>query len=251
MIRALLIEDELPAREDLRALLEPHPQVQIVGEAATVNTARALLHREAYDLVFFDIHLLGGSSFELVPDVQPGARIIFTTAYDAFALRAFEVNALDYLVKPISPPRLAAALARIAVPAARDEPAPDNDNDDDARALRIDDTVYLRTGQRARFAAVADLSLISAEDNYSTVTLASGERVLLRKSLSAWESILPASYFARVHRTRIVNLAHVLRYERQGDGALLFLKGVAEPVPASRRTWSEVRTRLAELHPQL
>ena len=249
MIRALLIEDELPAREDLRALLAPHPQVQIVGEAATVNTARALLRRETYDLVFFDIHLLGGSSFELVPDVQPGARIIFTTAYDAFALRAFEVNALDYLVKPIAPARLAAALARIDAPAARDELPPDHD--DDAHALRIDDTVYLRTGQRARFAPVADLSLISAEDNYSTVTLASGERVLLRKSLSAWESILPASHFARVHRTRIVNLAHVLRYERQGDGALLFIKGAAEPVPASRRTWSDVRTRLAELHPQL
>ncbi len=247
MIRALLIEDELPAREDLRALLAAHPQVQIVGEAATVDTGRALLTREAYDLVFFDIHLLGGSSFDLVPDVQPGVRIIFTTAYDAFALRAFEVNALDYLVKPIAAARLATALARIAAPETRPDPA----TAEASAPLRIDDTVYLRTGQRARFASVADISVISAEDNYSTVTLASGDRVLLRKSLSAWDAVLPASHFVRVHRTCIVNLAHLLRYERQGDGALLFIKGAAEPVPASRRTWSDVRTRLAEFHPQL
>lgn len=247
MIRALLIEDELPAREDLRALLAAHPEIQIVGEAATVNTARALLTREDYDLVFFDIHLLGGSSFELVPDVRPGARIVFTTAYDAFALRAFEVNALDYLVKPIAPPRLARALARIAAPEVRPQPAAD----ETLAPLRIDDTVYLRGGQRARFAPVAELSLIVAEDNYTHVTLARGESILLRKSLAAWEAALPASHFARVHRTRIVNLAHVIRYERQGDGALLFVRGAAAAVPASRRTWAEVRARLAELHPQL
>lgn len=247
MIRALLIEDELPAREDLRALLAAHPQVAIVGEAATVHTARALLTREAYDLVFFDIHLLGGSSFELVPDVRPGARIVFTTAYDSFALRAFEVNALDYLVKPISATRLASALARIAMP----EPRPDPEASAPAAPLRIDDTVYLRTGQRARFAPVAELSLIVAEDNYTRITLSRAESILLRKSLAAWEAMLPASHFARVHRTHIVNLAHVLRYERQGDGALLFIRGASAPVPASRRTWAEVRARLAELHPQL
>ncbi len=249
MTRALLIEDELPAREDLRALLTAHPEVSIIGEAATVNSARTLLARDDYDLLFLDIHLIGGSSFELVPDVRPGARIIFTTAFDSFAVRAFEINALDYLLKPISASRLAAALGRwTPAPVA---PAPTLEPSELAQPLRLDDRVYLRTGDRGRFAQVAQIALITAEDNYCEVTLATGNRLLLRKSLSAWAAMLPSSHFARVHRTCIVNLGHVAGHSRHGDGALLKVEGVADPVVASRRTWSEVRTRLAELHPQL
>lgn len=249
MIRALLIEDELPAREDLRAVLAAHPDVQIVGEAATVNSARTLLARDDYDLVFLDIHLIGGSSFELVPAIRPGARIIFTTAYDAFAVRAFEINALDYLLKPIAAPRLASALSRLPPPSPASPAAPDPA--EFSQPLRLDDRVYLRTGDRGCFVRTEEIALIAAQDNYCDVILASGDSLLLRKSLQAWESVLPPTHFARVHRTCIVNLLHVFSHTRQGDGALLNVKGVPEPVSASRRTWSEVRTRLEELHPQL
>jgi two-component system LytT family response regulator len=250
-MRALLIEDELPARQDLRGLLGAHPEVEIVGEAATVNTARTLLRGAVYELVFLDINLIGGSSFELVRDVRPGARIIFTTAYDAYAVRAFEVNAVDYLLKPIAAPRLAAAVARVTAPApVADAKSAVGHSADSDQLLQFDDRVYLRAGDRGRFALVADISVITAEDNYSEVTLAGGDRLLLRKSLNAWESMLPSSHFTRVHRTCIANLAHVVEHIRQGDGALLTIKGVAEPVSVSRRTWGEVRARLAELHPQ-
>ena len=250
-MRALLIEDELPARQDLRDLLAAHPEVEIVGEAATVNTARALLGRDDYELVFLDINLIGGSSFELVPHVRPGARIIFTTAYDAFAIRAFEVNAVDYLLKPIAAPRLASAIARVAAPAVSAEAKPAVEPNDSTQPLQLDDRVYLRAGDRGRFALVADVAVITAEDNYCEVTLATGDRLLLRKSLNAWESVLPSSHFARVHRTCIANLAQVVGHARQGDGALLTIKGATEPVAVSRRTWGEVRARLGELHPQL
>src|SRR3954466_5047030 len=98
MPKALLIDDEISARTDLRALLAAHRNVTILGEAALVSDARALLRRGGYALVFLDIQLLGATGFELVPEVQPGARIIFVTAHDRFALRAFEANALDYLL---------------------------------------------------------------------------------------------------------------------------------------------------------
>ena len=225
-----------------------HPEVTILAEAATLRSARALLARIDYDLVFLDIQLVGGNAFDLVPDVRAGARIVFVTAYDTYALRAFEINALDYLLKPVTPERLAEALRRLGnAAAASDEstaeipPGP---------ALRLDDTVYLRSGLRARFAPVADISVIAARDNYSEVQLADGAKVFLRKSLKAWEDTLPATHFMRVHRTQIVNLARVIRYQRDADErTLLFVAGAAEPVSASRDRWNELRGRLGALRP--
>lgn len=246
---ALLIEDEATARADLRAKLAAHPDVTIAGEAATIGTARTLLGRADYDLVFLDIHLLGGNAFDLVPDVRPGARIVFVTAHDDHALRAFEVNALDYLLKPVVPARLAEALRRLAT-----APAPVDETETDSPpgpALRLGDTVFLRSGLRARFAAVAQIGAISASDNYSEVHLADGARVFLRKSLKAWEDTLPNPPFMRVHRTQIVNLAHVTRYERDRDEhTLLFVAGLATPVPVSRERWGELRDRLRALRPE-
>ncbi len=244
MHRALLIDDEALARADLRAKLAAHADVTVVGEAATCRSARALFERTDYDLVFLDIHLIGGNAFDLVADVRAGARIVFATAHDRYALRAFEINALDYLLKPIEPARLAEALRRLpavnAEVAAAAGPA--------AAALKLDDVVYLRAGSRARFARVDEISVITASDNYSEVLLRDGSRVLLRKSLKDWEEMLPDARFMRVHRTQIVNLARVAEYRRDGEErTLLFVEGVAEPVAASRYRWAELRARLEKL----
>jgi two-component system LytT family response regulator len=138
-MRALIIDDEPPACEALRALLADHASVVIVGELGTMAAARACLTADDYDLVFLDIQLRGGSGFDLVPLVRAEARIVFVTAYDQHALRAFEVNALDYLVKPVAPARLAAALARLAAPTPAASPPP-------ARPWLIDDRVLLKLG---------------------------------------------------------------------------------------------------------
>lgn len=231
----------------------------MIGEAATFKTARALLARPDYDLAFLDVQLIGGNSFDLVSAVSPAARIVFVTAYDSYALRAFEINALDYLLKPVVPARLAETLRRLALtPAPTDSavadlaaspatPAPEAPA---GPALRVDDTVFLRAGQRARFAAVADISVISAHDNYSEVQLADGAKIFLRKSLKAWEDTLPATHFMRVHRTQIVNLARVTRYERDRDEhTLLTVEGAADRIAASRDRWSDLRARLAAIRP--
>jgi len=250
MHQALLIEDEAPARADLRAKLSVHPEVKVVGEAATMRHARALLARTDYDLVLLDVQLIGGNSFDLVPAVREGARIIFVTAYDAYALRAFEINALDYLLKPVAPVRLAEALGRLQTAVL---PADDGVVENfPGPALQPDDTVYLREGLCAQFTPLANISLISARDNYSEVRLADGAKVFLRKSLKSWEESLPATHFMRVHRTQIVNLARVTRYERDRDEhTLLHVVGAQEPVPASRDRWSELRDRLSRIHPSV
>jgi two-component system LytT family response regulator len=242
MPRALLIEDEAPACEDLRRLLAAHPEVVIVGEAVSVSTARTRLAAADYDLVFLDIQLIGGSGFELVAAVAPPARIIFVTAHDGHALRAFEVNALDYLLKPVRAGRLAEALARVAaspgvVPTGR--PA----------MLRPGDLVHVKTGRAAsRFVALADLVTVAAEDNYSMLRLADGSRLLVRETLTAWEARLPATHFMRVHRQVIVNLGRIEGYSHQDNRlTLLRVAGAPAAVLMRREYWPELTRRLAAL----
>ena len=242
MIRTLLIDDERTARTDLRAMLAAHPEVEIVGEAATVKSARTLLARADYGLVFLDVQLIGGSGFDLVPNVHPGARIIFVTAHNEHAVRAFEVNALDYLLKPVKAERLARALTRVAQPEANDEVSRTAET---PLALRPDDIIHLTSGSTARFAPVMELSAIEAEENYSLVRLLDGSSVLVRRSLKAWEDLLPAAQFMRVHRTVIVNLTRLVGYRRDTQKAIsLQVQGVAESVPVSRLYWSELKPRL-------
>lgn len=240
MLKALIIDDEISARTDLRLLLEAHASLVIAGEAALLAEARALLARDDYDLVFLDIQLLGGTGFDLVPDVRPGARIIFVTAHDQFALRAFEVNALDYLMKPVMPARLAAALQRLALPAAVD-PAP-------AGAFAAGDRVFLKNDRSARFVSLADLAAIIADDNYTDVFVADGSHFFMRRSLKSWETSLPADQFVRVHRQALVNLRHIERIEDpDSDTPVLRLRGVKQAVTCSHRLSPELRRRLEKI----
>ncbi len=238
MLRTIIIDDEVFARTDLRALLGAHPEVAVAGEAALLEDARALLRRGDYDLVFLDIQLLGGSGFDLVPEVRPGARVIFVTAYDQFALRAFEVNALDYLLKPVRVARLAEALGRVGPVASPASPA-----------LRHDDVLYVKTGPgAARFVRVTDIVAVNSDDNYSEVILADGERLFVRQTLASWEQRLPATHFMRVHRRHIVNLATVEGFTHEGDELMMLrLAKLREPVRARRQHWPELRQRLAVL----
>lgn len=247
MLRALLIDDEPDARADLRQLLAPHAaDVAISGEAGTLDEIEALVARPGYDVVFLDVQLRGLTAFDLVRHIRPEARIVFITAHDRYAVRAFDVNALDYLLKPVSPERLAETIARLLAAFARGGPDPG----EDAATARFapDDVVFLRTGTQGRFVPVARISLIDAEQNYSAACLADGTRLLVRRTLKSWEDLLPVTHFMRVHRTAIVNLARITRYERdREERTLLSLEGVKAPVAATRKLWPEFQSRLEHL----
>lgn len=250
MPRALIIDDEVSARRDLRALLGAHPGVTIAGEAALIDEARVLLHRDDYDLVFLDIQLLGGTGFDLVPDVRPEARIIFVTAYDQFALRAFEVNALDYLRKPLRVARLAESLQRLpAGPQLSASHSPFPPTGAPLPQLAPDDLISVKTGPGStRFIRVADIVLLTSQDNYTEVRLANGEHFLVRQTLSSWEERLPLSHFLRVHRQTIVSLPRIEGFAHEdAEITALRVTGLRESVRARRVHWSELRTRLAAL----
>lgn len=240
-LQTVIIDDEPASREDLRRLLAARAEFVVVGEAGRIVEAEALLHRANYDLVLLDVELRGGNGFDLLPHVRPGARVVFVTAHSHYAVRAFEINALDYLVKPITAARLESALRRVGSESG--EPVPPHRN------LIPTDLVHLKIGNgTTRFVALAEIADIESEGNYTTVRLGGGPRLLVRRTLKGWEDVLPPAQFARVHRTTIVNLARYRGLSRLTEQTtLLHLDGLAEPVRASFRYVPELRVRLAAL----
>jgi two-component system, LytTR family, response regulator len=236
MVRTLIIDDEPAARAELRWLLSAHTGYEIVGEAATFTAARTRLARADYHLVFLDIQLVGGCGFDLVPHVAREARMIFVTAFDAFALRAFEVNALDYLLKPVSTERFAASLSR-----AHATPATANSNS----SFRADDTVLVHTDAGDRFVPLAQISAVFSNENYSDVQLRSGERFLTRRTMKAWEDLLPREQFLRVHRQSLVNIGCIESHRRDSrETGELRVAGARDVVPVSRSYLVELEARL-------
>jgi two-component system, LytTR family, response regulator len=234
--KAIIVDDERLARVELRSMLEEYPQVHVVGEADGVHPAAALVHTVAPDVVFLDVQMPGLSGFELFEHVDATFKTIFVTAYDAHALRAFEVNALDYLLKPVSPRRLASAIERLGADGREPEPQP--------RRLDYGDRLFLTADDRPRLLKVETIVSIRAADDYSQVQTCDGKTVLVQKPLKEWEERLPDNCFWRIHRSTIVNVEYVERIEENLNRSyLVYLRGVAEPFLVSRRYATELRSR--------
>lgn len=245
--KVLLIDDEPPARDLLRRLLAAHPAVTVVGEARSVADAAEKCARLRPDLLFLDIQMPRADGFELLPLLTPPLpAIIFVTAHDAFAVRAFEVNAADYLLKPVTPERLARALARLAPVPAPPQAAPEKSAAPPGPLLP-GDLIFLRTDQSLLTVPVSALTHIEAEENYTRVHLSDGSAALIRRTMAEWESLLPASHFVRVERSLIVNRAAVRRLEIiSRDVAHAHLHGLREPVGLARRASLRLRQALGE-----
>lgn len=228
---ALIVDDERLARKELRSLLAAHPEVEVVGEADSVAAALAALEAERPDLLFLDIQLAGETGFDLLE--RAGAadfHTVFVTAFDAYAIRAFEVNALDYLLKPVNPARLKRAVDKLLL----GEPPPAAAAG--LRPLAIDDRVYLELGGRSVFLKIDRVTHIAAAGDYSEVFTAEGQKYLVEKPLREWEARLPEKFFARIHRNCIVNLEYVERVEGWFNRSRqLFLRGGGGPLAVSRR----------------
>ena len=241
---ALIVDDERLARRDLRDLLEAqHAEVvRVAAEAATVAEAATLARTSGADVVFLDIHLAEESGFDLLPLLEPDVEVVFVTAFDQHAVRAFEVNALDYLTKPVSPERLALTVARLrAGSAARRSEG----STDAAGPLSYDDRLFLRIDDRMAFLAVRDIVAVVADGDNASLRLAHGRTVRVRKSLRSWEERLPAKQFVRIHRSALVNLTAVERVEEWSHFTYrIYVRGYREPLEMSRRYGARVREQL-------
>ncbi len=208
----------------------------MVGEAATIEEATALVRLHDPDVVFLDIHLAGESGFDLLPRLDRTVTVVFVTAFDRYAIRAFEVNALDYLLKPVVPERLATTLARLRQPAAEATAT---------EPLTYGDRLFLRLDERMAFLRVRDIVAIFADGDNSMLHLANGTRARVRKSLREWVDRLPERDFVRIHRSSMVNLEFVERVEEWSHSSYqVYLRGLTEPLQMSRRWAARVRARL-------
>lgn len=240
-LRILIVDDTRLARQELRTLLSNLPDVECVGEADDVPSAVEAVAKFKPDLLLLDIQMPSGTGFDLLEQLETVPAVIFTTAYDQYALRAFEANALDYLVKPVVPERLAEALKKVPASLALRHVTDANP----ARAtLDAEDRVFLRDGENCWFVALHEISRIVVDGNYARVWFRD-EQALLTRSLSALESRLDSQLFFRANRNTLVNLRMVKNIDLGiGEGYDLTLRD-GGTVEVSRRQAKELRERLA------
>jgi two-component system LytT family response regulator len=239
-MRIFLVEDSRLARQELRTLLAAVPDAEIVGEAGAVEPACISIESLRPDLLLLDIELSGATGFDLLDRLEVLPLVIFTTAYDAHAVNAFERHAIDYLLKPIATERLAAALAR-ARERLRGTAVP---REASGARRGVDDRVFVRDGERCWFVRLGDVSGFEACGNYAQAWF-DGQRPLIARTLSELEERLDAALFFRVSRSHLVNLHWIEEIVPWvNDGYLLKLRD-GHTVEVSRRQARVLRERLA------
>ncbi len=236
-MRTLIVDDERLARNELRRLLENFPKIDIVGEAANADEALPMIDELQPDLLFLDIQMPGKNGFELLQAIEGKAPdVVFTTAYDEYAIKAFEFNALDYLLKPIELHRLSEAIHRVeeemhhhTPDAAR--PAP---TDPSHRILGENDQVFVKDGEKCWFVKLGKVRLFESMGNYVRLYF-DDQKPLVLKSLNALEDRLDAATFFRANRKHIINLAWIEKIEPWFSGGLLVTLRGGDKIEISRR----------------
>ena len=227
-MNALIIDDERMARQELKRLLSAHSDIEIVGEATTGEQALELIPQLSPDVIFLDVQMPGMNGFELLEHLDDVPQVIFTTAYDEYALKAFEVSALDYLVKPVVPARLAAAVTKLRPRQDRVRP----------------ERVFVKEGERCWFVRVSDIFLLESEGNYTRLYF-SKEQPLVCRSLATLEARLDPAEFFRAGRKCIVNLKWVEGVETSVGGNLLVRMRGGRCIELSRRQSTRFRDALS------
>jgi two-component system LytT family response regulator len=233
-MKAMIIDDEPPARRELRRLLTGFPWVQIVGEAGNIDQAAELIGTLTPELLFLDIQMPGGSGFDLLTRLEDVPQVIFTTAYDEHAVRAFKVDALDYLLKPVEPARLAEALGRVKSAQAARTPKPD----------AVLEQIFVRDGSRCWFVPLREVRLLTSEGNYIRLSWGKSQP-LLGRALAALEQRLDPNRFFRANRRQIINLDFIETVELGVNGRLHAQLRDGPEVEISRRQARLFKTKLS------
>ena len=227
-MRALIVDDERLARKELMKLLEEHPSIEVVGEATNSDEADKMIEELNPDLLFLDIQMPGQTGFQLLESLDSAPLVVFTTAYDEFALKAFEVNALDYLLKPITAERLSEAVHKIHE---KERSKAGRAHD---KKLGLDDQVFVKDGDRCWFVSLANIRLFESDGNYIKVYFDTN-RPMIHKSLNALDEKLDERAFFRASRKHIVNLSWVEGIEPWFNGGLMVKLRGGDKVEVSRR----------------
>jgi len=234
MIKAVIIDDERLARNELKKLLLAFPEIDVIAEAANANEGIEKIDSLNPDLVFLDIQMPGKTGFDMLAELDKAPDVIFTTAYDDYALKAFEVNALDYLLKPVEPRRLADALHKLHLEENREKEGSEDEILANKSLLHEHDQVFVKDGERCWFVKLSDIRLFESVGNYAKIYFGSNKPLIL-KSLNALEERLDEKVFFRANRKHIVNLRLIEKIEPYFNGGLLLEMKGGEKIEVSRR----------------
>lgn len=241
--KAIIVDDEKLARLDLKNVVNSFEEIEIIGEANNVNSAEQLILTHHPNLVFLDIQLRGESGFDLIEkidfskkDISTELDFVFVTAYDKYAIRAFEANALDYLLKPVSMERLQKTIAKLL------EKEPESTNR--YRMLDYDDVVLISNNHRTKFLKIDSITAITSNADYSFIYLSSKDKLITRKTMKEWENRLPDKHFCRIHRGTIININYISKLSDGNiDPLKIYLQGFEIPFIISKRYASKIKKK--------
>ncbi|MCF0073062.1 response regulator [Dyadobacter sp. CY261] len=233
-MRTLIVDDERLARNELKRLLEPYTKIEIVGEAANAEEALKLIEEQQPELLFLDIQMPGKNGFELLSSIEGKTpEVIFTTAFDEYAIKAFEFNALDYLLKPIDTERLKETIHRIEENQAQPE-APSHTNERAEKVLGENDQVFVKDGEKCWFVKLGKIRLFESMGNYVRLHF-DDQKPLVLKSLNNLEERLDPNTYFRANRKHIINLHWIEKIEPWFSGGLLVTLQGGDKIEISRR----------------
>jgi two-component system, LytTR family, response regulator len=245
-IRAIIIEDEAPARELLLHMLKDHQEISVIAECADGFSGLKEIKEKKPDLIFLDIQMPKLTGFELIEVLDERPEVIFTTAFDQYAIKAFELNAIDYLLKPFSKERLGEALVKATGKILRNEKSDSAINnlistrpEEEGPITRI----VIRKGSGIKIIPLTSVSYIGAEDDYVMIYYSEG-KALKQQTMKYYEDYLPSSSFLRVHRSFIVNLEKITRLEPYSKDNYVAVLSSGEKIPVSRSGYKSLRERL-------
>jgi len=239
-IKAILIEDERLARQELRDMLEAFPQIKIIDEATNVAEGITKIEEQKPDLIFLDINMPANKTgFDLLEVLDHTPKVIFTTAHDEYAIKAFEVNALDYLLKPIEEDRLKESIDKVEASLETNE-----GNISTAKKLNAKDKVFVKDGERCWFVKIGEVRFFENAGNYSKVVF-DKYRPLILKSLNALEERLDDDLFFRANRRQIININSIASIHPHFNGGLKVILSCGEEIEVSRRQASKFKEKMA------
>ncbi len=233
----MLVDDERLARQALRRALSKIPAIEVIGEADSVAAAREILAREPLDAIFLDVQMPRASGFELFTAGSISPKVIFVTAHSEHAARAFDVEAVDYLLKPVRATRLAVAVNRLRAACEGTNPSEEN--------YEATDRICLQTPERTVVATVSQIVALEADGDFTRVSVSGDMPLMICRSLGSYEQVLPTKTFVRVDRSLMVNRHLVRRWRRVSrDEGLIWLEGKEDPVRLGRAAQARLRKAL-------
>lgn len=244
MIRCIIIDDERLARQEMRKLLDGYLQIEIIDEAQNADEALEKIDKLKPDLIFLDIQMPGKNGFELLSELDYTPEVIFVTAYDEYALNAFEINALDYVLKPVDELRLQKAISKLQNKLTEKQKIDVQEEEVNEEVLTENDQVFVKDGERCWFVTLKDVRLFESEGNYVRVYFDTNKPLIL-KSLNNLDKRLSEKSFFRANRKHIINMRWIENIETWFNGGLLVVLKDGQKIEISRRQAAKFKEKMS------